>query len=414
MSIKLKIAHTAKELDDVFKLRYDVYVVNKGRFSLDSSSCENKGRIVDRFDTIPKATNIIAYNDDEPVACIRVNKDSEIGLPPEVYFDFSSCRKKISQLNNGSDEVTPSIVSSGMLAVKAEWRNRRNIIHAMLKTAIATMHSFGGSHVMISISEETQSLYGRMGFEVVGETKWCESIGDRLTPMVAPLEKVFKWAFGDFYTEKDSIWFHKKIKSPFERILLSKGESLFYQGDKAKNAYVIEDGWISISKKDDSGNEMVLSNLSKGELFGELAIFDHNPRSATATALSNTEVVVISHKYLLAMIKENPDYMGKLLSNFAKRLREMDDHAMMQIFAPQAVRIQFELKKLWHSATPDRKRSNVRIAKIGPKQIARSAHVPVDDVVMNLEFEKTEGNIEYGSQSIRFLKKPIVNGSVHQ
>lgn len=413
MSIRLKVAHTAKELDDVFKLRYDVYVVNKGRFSLDSSSCENKGRIVDRFDTIPDATNIIAYNGNEPVACIRVNKDSEIGLPPEVYFDFSNSRQEISLLNN-ENPGSQLFVSSGMLAVKEEWRNRRNIIHALLKTAIATMHSYGGSHVMISISEETQSLYGRMGFEAIGQSRWCESVGDKLTPMIAPLHKVFKWAFGDFLLEENSIWFHKKIKSPFERILLSKGESLFYQGDKAKHAYVIEEGWISISKTDDTGNEMVLSNLSKGEIFGELAIFDHNPRSATATALSNTEVMVISHKYLLAMIKENPDCVGKLLSNFAKRLRDMDDQAMMQVFAPQAVRIQFELEKLWHSAVPDRKGSHVRLAKIGPKQIARSAHVPVDDVVVSLEFEQTEGNIEFGKQSIRFLKKPIVNGGVHQ
>ena len=197
-----------------------------------------------------------------------------------------------------------------------------------------------------------------------------------------------------------------------ERILLSEGEALFYQGDIADNAYVIDEGWISISKTDDRGNEMVLSNLSKGELFGELALFDQEPRSATATALTNVEVIVIPRDNLLEMIKKNPEQMGRLLSYFSKRLRDMDDHAMVQVFAPQSARIHFELKKLWLSAMPDRKRPDVRIAKVGPKQIARSAHVHLEDVVMCLGHEKKQGNLEYGQHRIRFLKSPTsINGS---
>ena len=407
MSIKLIIARTAKELDDVFKLRYDVYVVDKGRYSLDSASNENKSRIIDRFDTIPFAANIIAYDNNIPVACMRVNKDSEIGLPSEVHFDFSSARKQIEQ-DCKKKQITPLIVSGGMLAIREGSRNRRNIIHAMFKTTASIMHCFGATHVIASISEETLSLYGRIGFEVAGEANWCESIGDKLIPMVAPFDKVFKWSFGNIYRKDDSIWIDG-INNYFERIVLSAGEVLFYQGDPADDAYVIEEGWISISKTDKYGNEMVLSNLTKGDLFGELAIFDQKPRSATATALTNVEVNVTPRKDLLEMIKEKPEKMGKLLSYFAKRLRDMDDQAMVHVFAPQTARIQFELQKLWQSAAPDRKISDARVAKVGPEQIARSAHVHVEEVMTSLELEKTEGNLEYSQNMIRFFKAPVIN-----
>ncbi|MCP3852179.1 MAG: cyclic nucleotide-binding domain-containing protein [Gammaproteobacteria bacterium] len=406
MSITLKIARTAKELDDVFKLRYEVYVLEKGRFSLDAASNENKFRIVDRFDTIPDTANIIAYDNNEPVACMRVNKDSEIGLPAEIHFDFLSSRA-LSRQECAEKQIEQIIVSAGMLAIKDKWRNQRNIIHAMFKTAISIIHNYNASHIITSVSKETQSLYGRLGFEAVGESKWCESIGDDLVPMLAPFNKVLKWGFGNTYTKDESIWL-EGINYCFERIILSAGEALFYQNDVADNAYVIEEGWISISKMDSEGNEMVLSNLSTGELFGELSLFDQSTRSATATALTNTEVVAIPRAELLEMIKTNAEQMGKLLSYFAKRLRDMDDQAMIQLFAPQTARIHYELEKLWSAAAPDRKNNEVMVARVGPSQLARSAHVHLEDVMTSLENEKIEGNLEYSQKSIRFFKKPVV------
>ena len=90
MSVILKVARSAKELDDVFKLRYDIYVRENERFSSQEAEFDVSQRMVDRFDSIPGVANIIAYEDNVPIACLRVNTDSEIGLPPESYFDFST------------------------------------------------------------------------------------------------------------------------------------------------------------------------------------------------------------------------------------------------------------------------------------------------------------------------------------
>jgi len=92
MAIRLKIARTEKQLDDVFKLRYDVYVQERKKFA---PAQTKDPRIVDRFDALPDVVNAIAYYNDTAIAAMRINKDSTIGLPAEEYFDFSAVRKKL-------------------------------------------------------------------------------------------------------------------------------------------------------------------------------------------------------------------------------------------------------------------------------------------------------------------------------
>jgi CRP-like cAMP-binding protein len=410
MAIRLKVARTAKDLDDVFRLRYEVYVKEKGRFT--SGNIADDPRIVDRFDAIPWAANIIAYDNDTSIACLRVNKDSEIGLPSETHLDFSSIRARIkAECEAAANGIEPVIVSGGMLAIKEKWRNRRSLIFALFKTAFGVMHNLGATHVIASISEETLSLYGRIGFDKVGETEWKESIGDSLIPMLAPMDKVINWAFGEVNSTVTPFWL-MNFSGRFEWLLLSPGEVLFYQNDRAENAYAIENGWISISRSDQDGNEMVLSNLSKGALFGELAIFDEEPRSATAMAITNVELIVIHRKDMLEMIRQSPEQMGHILHHFSKRLRAQDDMTMVQAFAPQTSRIIFSLGKLWESAVIDRKNSDIRVAKVGSDQIALYAHAKVEEVISVLEEEKLRGNLEYGKTIVRFFRAPSNNNQL--
>ena len=70
----------------------------------------------------------------------------------------------------------------------------------MFKTAINIMHNFDASHIITTMSIESQSLCYRLGFKVVGMPQWRDYIGDHLIPMLAPFEKVFHWGFGDNYS----------------------------------------------------------------------------------------------------------------------------------------------------------------------------------------------------------------------
>lgn len=409
MSIRLKVARSERELDDVFRFRHQVYVTERGKFS---GGCGHAKRIVDQYDAVPSVANIIAYEGDVPVASMRVNRDSEIGLPAEEYFDFSNIRDAIEKECRLNGTERPVLVGGSMLAIHKDWRNRRNVIFALFKMAAGVMHDWGATHVIGAISEETLGLYGRIGFRPAGEPKWSDEVNDRLVQILAPFDKVFEWTYGDISDKISPFWLNN-FCGQFERLLLSPGDVLFRQGDAADKAYAIDEGWVSISRADRHGNEMVLANLSRGALFGELAILDEEPRSATATAISNVGLIVLERERLMGIIKEHPEKMGQLLLHLAKQVRDMDDLALVQAFAPQTRKVEHALNRLWRSAYSDRKDPNVRVAKIGPQQIAKSAQIREDEVLRVLETEKAKGILDYGKRNIRFFREPIVEG-IHE
>ncbi|MEA1890947.1 MAG: cyclic nucleotide-binding domain-containing protein, partial [Pseudomonadota bacterium] len=371
MSIRLKVANTAKELDDVFRLRHEVFIQERGKYS---SSSLDYPRVVDHFDTMPDVANIIAYEGSKAIATLRVNRDSQIGLPAEEYFDFSDIRSRIKRKYQDSKGQEPIFVNASMLAIHKDWRNKKNVIFALFKEAIGIMYSWNATHVVAAISEETLSLYGRLGFEAIDDPVWNESVGDTLVPLLAPFNKVFDWAFGSISTKVSHFWLDN-FCSDFERLILSPGEVIFSQHEPASHAYAVDNGWVSISRTDPDDNEMVLANISKGALFGELSIFNGESRDATATALMNTELIVIERSHMLDIIRQNPDKLDQLLGHFARRVRETDNLAMVLAFAPQTSRVEAALSRLWDSAIPDRKKPKTRIARIGPQQLAKTAQV---------------------------------------
>ena len=193
MPIRFTIARTSQELEDVFKLRYDVYVMERGKFS--DKRVANECRVTDHFDALPGVANVVAYDGDMAIASFRVNKDSPVGLPPEKYYDFSSIRIELEGASKAS-VGRPCIVSGSMLAIRKAWRRRRNVVSALFKETTAVMHDFGATHIFGMASEESFSLWGRLGFKSAAEPQWIESIGDSLVPMVAPFNQVFDWSLG--------------------------------------------------------------------------------------------------------------------------------------------------------------------------------------------------------------------------
>jgi len=400
--IKLKVARTAEELDDVFRLRYDVYVSERNKFS--EKRATSDGRITDHFDALPEVANVVVYDGDIAVASFRVNKDSTIGLAPEKYFDFTQVRTLIAQASDGEDPV-PCIVSGSMLAIRKEWRHKRNVIFALFKKTTAVMHGWGATHVFGAASAETFSLYGRLGFNSIAGEEWVESVGDKLIPMMAPFEKVFTWAFGQELPEKKQFWLDNSY-AEFETLLLSPGEVLFHQGDAAEYAYSIEKGGVSISRQGADRKELVIAQLCKGTLFGELSIFDDERRTATATATMNTQVIAIKRKQMLDIIHQDSDKMDQLLCHFSQRLRQADHVALVQQFAPQTSRVSYALEQLWSSAKAQKECPATRTLKIGAGQIARRAQVRESEVRRVLEVRRASGGLDYGDDIVHFFRAP--------
>jgi CRP-like cAMP-binding protein len=94
------------------------------------------------------------------------------------------------------------------------------------------------------------------------------------------------------------------------------GEIIFQEGDKAEEVFVIKSGQVEIRL----GNR-TLSELSANTIFGEMALIDAAPRSATAVALTDVELVPISEKQFLFLVGQTPFFALRVMRVLARRLR---------------------------------------------------------------------------------------------
>uniref|UniRef100_A0A7C6AEL9 Crp/Fnr family transcriptional regulator n=1 Tax=candidate division WOR-3 bacterium TaxID=2052148 RepID=A0A7C6AEL9_UNCW3 len=104
---------------------------------------------------------------------------------------------------------------------------------------------------------------------------------------------------------------------------LNPGEVLFNEGDKGDVMYLIKEGQIKITKGK-GPDERVLAVLKEGDFFGEMAIIDGSPRSATAIAISKTSLLIIDKETFRSKIRENP-LIEYILETLTKRLRNADE-----------------------------------------------------------------------------------------
>ena len=102
------------------------------------------------------------------------------------------------------------------------------------------------------------------------------------------------------------------------------GEVIFREGDAGQVMYMIQFGQVKINKTTPSG-EMTLATLSSGELFGEMALFDRLPRSATAVASGEARVLSIDKRKLLTTMTRDPALAFHLLASMSKRIRKLDN-----------------------------------------------------------------------------------------
>lgn len=99
-----------------------------------------------------------------------------------------------------------------------------------------------------------------------------------------------------------------------------KGDVIFREGDLGTEMYVIQKGKVEVRKKI-GAEEQILSVLEKGDFFGEMAILEGMPRSATAIALEDTDCIVINEATFDNMIKENVEIAIRMLRKLSKNLR---------------------------------------------------------------------------------------------
>jgi CRP/FNR family cyclic AMP-dependent transcriptional regulator len=112
-------------------------------------------------------------------------------------------------------------------------------------------------------------------------------------------------------------------KDPFSQLLkrFPKGSVLFNEGDEGEDMYILRSGKVAIKKRVPHG-EVTLAVLEKGDFFGEMAILERMPRSASAEMIEEGDLVVIGGDVFGDMIKNTPEIAVRMLRKYSIRLRE--------------------------------------------------------------------------------------------
>lgn len=95
-------------------------------------------------------------------------------------------------------------------------------------------------------------------------------------------------------------------------------EIIFYEGDPGLSMFIIESGKVEISHTFKSGIKQELAILFSGDFMGEMSVLVENNRTATATALTETRLIIIFRPDLLELIKKEPQLGNKILLGFVK------------------------------------------------------------------------------------------------
>lgn len=110
-----------------------------------------------------------------------------------------------------------------------------------------------------------------------------------------------------------------------DAIKLNPSETLFQAGEPGDALFIVRSGSVELFIKDTAGQKIVLTVAEEGDLFGELSLLDSGPRTATALALTETELLVLDRGDLLLLFQKRPDAALHMLAAMSAMTRKADE-----------------------------------------------------------------------------------------
>jgi CRP-like cAMP-binding protein len=124
------------------------------------------------------------------------------------------------------------------------------------------------------------------------------------------------------------------------------GEVVFRENDAGDTCYVVRAGRVRAVREHSDGRSITLATFGPGDIFGELAMFDEERRSATVEALEDSEAAAILGRDMRRLLRTHPDIAIKLLRALSRRLRETNERLARQSFQTVQSRVATVLAEL--------------------------------------------------------------------
>jgi len=184
----------------------------------------------------------------------------------------------------------------------------------------------------------------------------------------------------------------------------SKRNIVFHEGDYGDTLYIIKMGRIKIAKVAIDGREKTLTILKTGDFFGEMAIFDDMPRSATAEAMDNdVKLFCISKTDFERLITENPSIALRIMKDLTRRIRQVNEQVQDLAFKDVHGRVAstiFNLLKTERDTSKLANKESITSLRMTHQDLANMVGSSRETVTRALNRLQTEGVISISHQQI--------------
>ncbi|MFY9271211.1 MAG: Crp/Fnr family transcriptional regulator [Candidatus Manganitrophaceae bacterium] len=191
-----------------------------------------------------------------------------------------------------------------------------------------------------------------------------------------------------------------------------KKEVLFRVNDPGNTLFILKSGRVKVTLIDRHRREVILRVLQPGEIFGEMAVLDGYPRSATVTALEKSQAYTLNRESLLGFIQEHPQWSLKMLTTLSSRLRKANERIGVAAFSDAQGKVGRVLLDLIPQGEWD-EGQGIRIhVNLTRQQLAAMAGVTRETFIRILrEFEQA-GSIRAQGKEITILKQAHLSQEV--
>lgn len=301
MTVRICNANTPELLDAVYQVRHKVFSEEEGKFAASPD-----GRVIDRFDAYGTSQCIAVLSGQEVVGTLRLTEDSALGLPADEYFDF---REHVPE---GSH-----LLSCGMFCVRRDFRSPRLSLGLMLMASYLAL-SKGITHVAAPINPMIARLLKRTGFRQIGDEFTDAHLGLPVLPMLLDMSELNDH-FVHFIRKNDLYNF---IRS-YECYMFESGEQIIKAGEPGDMAYIILEGEAEVRSKESGA---LLSTLEGGDIFGEMALFTEDTRSADVFAKTELKAMALHKNAFMRHLQEDPESaLKKLVNTLAQRIKLLNE-----------------------------------------------------------------------------------------
>jgi CRP/FNR family transcriptional regulator len=189
--------------------------------------------------------------------------------------------------------------------------------------------------------------------------------------------------------------------------------TIFREGDESDTCYIVRSGHARAIREHGDGRSIALAHFGPGDIFGELAMFDDELRSATVETLDDVDAIAILGSDMRRLLREHPDIAVKLVIALGRRLREANERLARQSFQTVQSRVAGVLGQLVRQAQAEGAAERDVLVTITQSDIAQLAGSSRESASRFLAVLERAGVVTQGRGRVTVHEPPALERYVY-